>query len=70
MYTRPHRLFEILLETTAQNPEAALGFSLASSPTLGDFLADLNPNLSLDWSGQSFQGLPALRQRVLWPLVS
>ena len=66
MYTRPHRLFEILLKTTAQNPEAALGFSLASSPTLGDFLADLDPNLSLDWSGQSFQGLPALRQRVLW----
>ncbi len=65
MHVKIHRLFEILLETTAKTPEAALGFSLASPPKLGDFLADLDPNLSLDWSGKSFQGLPELRQNVL-----
>jgi hypothetical protein len=32
---------------------------------LKDFLADLDPDLSLDWNGKSFLGLPALRQRVL-----
>jgi aspartate/methionine/tyrosine aminotransferase len=32
---------------------------------LGDFLADLDPGLALDWNGQSFLGLPALRDRVI-----
>ncbi|MDX2006173.1 MAG: aminotransferase class I/II-fold pyridoxal phosphate-dependent enzyme [Meiothermus sp.] len=65
MYVKVHRLFEILLQTTAKNPEAAVGFSLSASPKLGDFLAELAPDLSLDWSGQSFQGMPALREHVL-----
>ena len=26
---------------------------------------ELDPNLSLDWSGQSFRGLPALREKVV-----
>lgn len=65
MYVKVHRLFEILLQTTAKNPEAAVGFSLSASPRLGDFLAELAPDLSLDWSGQSFQGMPALREHVL-----
>ncbi|MES2540403.1 MAG: pyridoxal phosphate-dependent aminotransferase [Pseudomonadota bacterium] len=61
-----HKLFDYLLETTAQEPpECFIGFSLARSPRLKDFLADLNPELSLDWNGKSFLGLPALRQRVL-----
>lgn len=61
-----HKLFDYLLETTAQDPpECFIGFSLARSPRLKDFLADLNPELSLDWNGKSFLGLPALRQRVL-----
>ncbi len=60
-----HKLFEYLLETTASQPEAVLGFSLSTSPTLGDFLADLDPNLPLDWNNQSFQGLPALREHVI-----
>jgi len=61
-----HKLFDYLLETTAQNPpECFIGFSLARSPRLGDFLPDLDPNLSLDWNGVSFLGLPTLRQRVL-----
>lgn len=61
-----HKLFDYLLETTAaEPPECFIGFSLARSPRLKDFLADLDPELSLDWNGQSFLGLPALRLRVL-----
>jgi aspartate/methionine/tyrosine aminotransferase len=61
-----HKLFDYLLETTAGDPpECFIGFSLARSPRLKDFLADLDPELSLDWNGVSFLGLPALRQRVL-----
>lgn len=61
-----HKLFDYLLETTAQTPpECFVGFSLARSPRLKDFLSDLDPDLSLDWNGVSFLGLPALRQRVL-----
>ncbi len=60
-----HKLFEYLLETTESTPEAFVGFSLSRPPLLKDFLADLNPDLPLDWNGQSFQGLPALRERVL-----
>ncbi|MDX1662606.1 MAG: aminotransferase class I/II-fold pyridoxal phosphate-dependent enzyme [Candidatus Promineifilaceae bacterium] len=65
MKVKIHDLFEFLLETTAAEPEAILGFSLARSPRLGDFLSDLDPDLSLDWSNQSFQGLTALRERVV-----
>ncbi len=61
-----HKLFDYLLETTAaEPPECFIGFSLARSPRLKEFLADLDPDLSLDWNGQSFLGLPTLRQRVL-----
>ncbi|OYW59016.1 MAG: aminotransferase [Rhodobacterales bacterium 12-65-15] len=61
-----HKLFDYLLETTAQDPpECFIGFSLSRSPRLKDFLPDLDPDLSLDWNGVSFPGLPALRQRVL-----
>lgn len=61
-----HKLFDYLLETTASDPpECFIGFSLAHSPSLGDFLADLDPALSLDWNGQSFLGLPTLRERVI-----
>lgn len=60
-----HKLFEYLLETADPAPEAFVGFSLATPPVLGDFLADLDPGLALDWNGQSFLGLPALRERVI-----
>jgi aspartate/methionine/tyrosine aminotransferase len=60
-----HKLFEYLLKTTASQPEAVIGFSLARSPTLGDFLDDLDPGLKLDWNNRSFLGLPELRAHVL-----
>lgn len=65
MKVKIHKLFEYLLETTRAKPDAVLGFSLSTPPTLGDFLADLDPNLSLDWSNESFQGMVALRQNIL-----
>lgn len=65
MKVRIHKLFQYLLETTEAEPEAIVGFSLATPPKLGDFLADLDPDLALDWNGQSFLGLPALRGHVL-----
>ena len=60
-----HSLFQYLLETTEAAPEAIVGFSLSASPRLGDYLADLDPNLSLDWNSRDFRGLPELRDHVL-----
>jgi len=65
MKVRIHKLFQYLLETTEAEPEAIIGFSLATPPKLGAFLADLDPELALDWNGRSFLGLPALRGHVL-----
>ncbi|MEM6276189.1 MAG: pyridoxal phosphate-dependent aminotransferase [Pseudomonadota bacterium] len=60
-----HTLFEYLLETTEAEPEAFIGFSLAEPPRLREYLDDLDPDLPLDWNGQDFRGLPALRRHVL-----
>ncbi|MEM8591168.1 MAG: pyridoxal phosphate-dependent aminotransferase [Pseudomonadota bacterium] len=60
-----HTLFQYLLETTEAEPEAFVGFSLAEPPKLGDYLADIDPHLPLDWNGQSFRGVPPLRRNVL-----
>jgi aspartate/methionine/tyrosine aminotransferase len=65
MKVKIHRLFEYLLQTTEQAPEAIVGFSLSASPRLGDFLADLDPELSLDWNNRDFRGLPELRAHIL-----
>ena len=65
MKVKIHTLFQYLLDTTDAQPEAIVGFSLSRSPRLGDFLADLDPDLSLDWNQQSFRGLPALREAVI-----
>ena len=65
MKVRIHKLFDYLLETTEAAPEAIVGFSLSESPRLGEFLADLDPEMSLDWNGRSFRGLPELRARVI-----
>ncbi|MDA9553621.1 aminotransferase class I/II-fold pyridoxal phosphate-dependent enzyme [Emcibacteraceae bacterium] len=60
-----HKLFEVLLKAQKANPETSVVHSLAKPPVLGDFLGDLDPNLVLDWSDQSFHGLPSLRQKVV-----
>ena len=60
-----HTLFQYLLDTTTAQPEAIVGLSLARSPTLGDFLGDLDPALPLDWNQRSFLGLPELRAHVI-----
>ena len=60
-----HALFQYLLDTTTTQPEAVVGLSLARSPTLGEFMADLDPGLPLDWNQRSFLGLPELRSRVI-----
>ncbi|OYU40576.1 MAG: aminotransferase [Pseudorhodobacter sp. PARRP1] len=65
MKVKIHTLFQYLLETTEAAPEAIVGFSLSGSPRLGDYLDDLDPNLSLDWNGRDFRGLPELRDHVL-----
>jgi aspartate/methionine/tyrosine aminotransferase len=65
MKVRIHKLFQYLLETTEAAPEAIVGFSLSTPPKLGDFLADLDPDLPLDWNNRSFLGLPELRSHVI-----
>jgi aspartate/methionine/tyrosine aminotransferase len=65
MKVKIHTLFQYLLDTTEAAPECVLGLSLARSPRLGAFMDALDPDLSLDWNGQDFRGLPALRDRVL-----
>jgi hypothetical protein len=65
MKVKIHTLFQYLLETTDAAPEAIVGFSLSGSPVLGDYLADLDPNQSLDWNNRDFRGLPELRNHVL-----
>ncbi|MEJ8566095.1 aminotransferase class I/II-fold pyridoxal phosphate-dependent enzyme [Elongatibacter sediminis] len=65
MRAKIHMLFEQFLGAMQAQPEASVVHSLAASPRLGDFLQDLDPDLSLDWSGQSFQGLPELRERIV-----
>ncbi|MDX1404561.1 MAG: aminotransferase class I/II-fold pyridoxal phosphate-dependent enzyme [Woeseiaceae bacterium] len=58
-------MFDVLLKTVDEEPEAVIGFSLSRSPKLGEFLDELDPNLSLDWNNRSFQGLPELREHVV-----
>lgn len=65
MRVRIHKLFEIFLQAHAAQPESSLVHSLAQPPCLGEFLDELDPNLKLDWTGQSFRGLPALREKVI-----
>lgn len=65
MYVRPHTLFQRFMAGLDAEPESSAVQSAAKSPKLGDFLAELDLDMSLDWSGQSFQGLPALRENIL-----
>ena len=65
MRVRIHKLFETFLQAHSAQPEASLVHSLAQPPCLHEFLDELDPDLRLDWSGQSFLGLPALREKVV-----
>ena len=65
MKVKIHTLFQYLMETTEAAPEAVVGFSLSQSPRLGEYLDELDPDMSLDWNQRSFRGLPELRNHVL-----
>ena len=45
---RIQSFFENLLQSVEAEPDSFLGFSQAESPTLGAFLADLDPDMPLD----------------------
>lgn len=65
MYVRAHALFKRFMEGLAARPQASVVHSMAEAPRLAEFLPELDPDMSLDWSGQSFYGMPALREHVL-----
>ncbi len=65
MDVKINKLFEMFLYAHKVGFDHHLVFSLRSSPKLKEFLEDLDPDLELDWSGQSFYGLPELRRRVV-----
>ncbi len=60
-----HGVFDALLDAVEAGVDASITFSLASPPTLREFLTELDPALSLDWSGHSFQGHTGLRERIV-----
>ncbi|MDJ0926733.1 MAG: aminotransferase class I/II-fold pyridoxal phosphate-dependent enzyme [Gammaproteobacteria bacterium] len=65
MHVEIHKLFQQFQTALARRPQASIVESLTEPPKLGDFMDRLDPNLRLDWSGQSFHGLPSLRHKVL-----
>jgi aspartate/methionine/tyrosine aminotransferase len=65
MDVKINKMYEMFLYAQEVGFDYGVAFSLRSPAKLGDFLADLDPELSLDWSGKSFYGLPELRQRVI-----
>lgn len=65
MRVKSHKLFDEFQAALAARPELSIVQSLASPPRLRDFLDQLDPDLSLDWSGQSFQGMPSLREKIV-----
>jgi len=65
MYVKPNKLFMSFLQAVDNGFDYGLTFAFGSSPHLRDFLQDLDVDLKLDWSGQSFYGLPELRQFVV-----
>ncbi len=65
MHVEIHRLFIEFRRALAAQARCSVVDSLTEAPALADYLDELDPALRLDWSGQSFQGLPALREKVL-----
>lgn len=65
MRVTSHRLFNEFRNALSAQPHCSVVDSLTEAPPLADYLDKLDPGLRLDWSGQSFQGLPALRDKVI-----
>lgn len=65
MRVKIHKLFEQFLHANRTGFESSVVHSLAQPPCLGDFLNELDPELKLDWSMESFQGLQSLREKVV-----
>jgi hypothetical protein len=65
MDVKINKLYEMFLYAQEVGFDHHIVFSLRSSPKLKEFLEDLDPDLELDWSSQSFYGLPELRKRVV-----
>jgi len=65
VYVETHALFEQFQAALARRPAASIVESLTEPPRLDEFLDALDPAMKLDWSGESFQGLPGLRQKIL-----
>ena len=65
MRVKLHKLFADFQTALAAQPRFSIVDSLAASPRLGEFIDELDPELSLDWSAQSFQGMPSLREKVI-----
>ncbi len=65
MRVKVHKLFELFLQAHKARPKASIVHSLSQPPRLGEFLSELDPEMNLDWSGESFQGMPSLRQKVI-----
>ena len=65
MRVETHQLFEQFMHALDSAPQASVVASLTEPPLLESFLPMLDPSMSLDWSAQSFQGMPRLREKVL-----
>ncbi len=65
MDVKINKLYEIFVLAHEVGYDYGVTWSLRRSPKLGEFLAELDPDLSLDWSGKSYYGMTELRQRVV-----
>jgi aspartate/methionine/tyrosine aminotransferase len=65
MDVKINKLYEMFLYAQKVGFDYAVVYSLRTPPKLKEFLDDLDPDLGLDYSGQSYYGLDALRRRVV-----
>lgn len=65
MDVKPNKLFSSFVRALDSGFDYGLTFAFGSSPSLKDFLKDLDLNLKLDWSSKSFYGLPELRSTIV-----
>ena len=60
-----NRFWEQWLVAHRAKPEACVTFSLSPSPSLKEYIDELDPGMSLDWSSEDYQGARGLRRQVL-----